>query len=338
VPAAQKASATTRVYAAFNLGSVVALLLTPVFVTMAGYQSAFTFFGLLGMATAVGGLFTFRKEVLESLAIMKTWNFVATKEEACALPVEPLVPMSRLVPAMAQLVWAHSCIGFGFFVLQSWVPTFFVREFNASGSYLGFLSALPWIATAVCTLLAGMWADWLLNERKWSFVKVRRLMMTIATAGPAVCLVGLATCHGRPTVSALLMTGVLGMQAFSYSGFHTYMQEVCGVRAGTLLGITNLGGIVMGIGGNILAGYLAQVTGSFSLLFLLTAATYVSCGVLWNLCMRGEKLYVEVMPTAPGSTLDETDNWVLNDVKDLIGDINAPEDPPAVAPERNPPT
>ena len=39
-----------------------------------------------------------------------------------------------------------------------------------------------------------------------------------------------------------------------------------------------------------------------------------------------------------GSTLDETDNWVLNDVKDLIGDINAPEDPPAVAPERNPPT
>jgi hypothetical protein len=101
-------------------------------------------------------------------------------------------------------------------------------------------------------------------------------------------------------VSALLMTGVLGLQAFSYSGFHTYMQEVCGVRAGTLLGITNLGGIVMGIGGNILAGYLAQVTGSFSLLFLLTAATYVSCGVLWNLCMRGEKLYVEVMPTAPG--------------------------------------
>jgi hypothetical protein len=35
-------------------------------------------------------------------------------------------------------------------------------------------------------------------------------------------------------VSALLMTGVLGTQAFAYSGFHTYMQEVCGVRAGAL--------------------------------------------------------------------------------------------------------
>ena len=61
-------------------------------------------------------------------------------------------------------------------------------------------------------------------------------------------------------MSALLMTGVLGTQAFAYSGFHTYMQEVCGVRAGTLLGFTNLGGIIMGIGGNILAGYLAQVS------------------------------------------------------------------------------
>jgi hypothetical protein len=136
VPAAQKASATTRVYAAFNLGSVVvrppspalaaprcvgstppsgvytraipdpqcaspgivksiatsslpatdarrfgfqALLLTPVFVTMAGYQSAFTFFGLLGMATAVGGLFTFRKEVLGA----PTFRTATTQQSPC---------------------------------------------------------------------------------------------------------------------------------------------------------------------------------------------------------------------------------------------------------------
>jgi hypothetical protein len=72
------------------------------------------------------------------MAIMRAWKLVPTKEcgveqKSCALPVEPLVPMSRLVPALVQLVWAHSCIGFGFFVLQSWIPTFFVREFNASG-------------------------------------------------------------------------------------------------------------------------------------------------------------------------------------------------------------
>jgi hypothetical protein len=63
--------------------------------------------------------------------------------------------------------------------------------FPSHRSYLGVLSALPWIATAVCTLLAGMWADWLLNERKWSFVKVRASSPSHRPSGqpgcPSVC-------------------------------------------------------------------------------------------------------------------------------------------------------
>jgi hypothetical protein len=51
-------------------------------------------------------------------------------------------------------------------------------------------------------------------------------------------------------------------------------------------------------------GPCVQVTGSFSLLFWLTAATYTSCGVLWNMCMKGEKLYPQTMPTAPGAFSD----------------------------------
>lgn len=102
-------------------------------VLVGGHHSAFTFFGLLGMSAAVIGLYAFRNDVRRSLAQVRAKYGRRSKGAPSAMPVEPLVPMSRLVPALAQLLWAHSCIGFGFFVLQSWIPTFFVREFNASG-------------------------------------------------------------------------------------------------------------------------------------------------------------------------------------------------------------
>jgi hypothetical protein len=75
-------------------------------------------------------------------------------------------------------------------------------------------------------------------------------------------------------------------------------------------------------------GPCVQVTGSFSLLFWLTAATYTSCGVLWNMCMKGEKLYPQTMPTAPGAFSDSFDANRTSRVwhgGDREGPLNEPE-------------
>ncbi len=47
----------------------------------------------------------------------------------------------------------------------------------------------------------------------------------------------------------------------------------------------------MGIVGNILAGVLLQRFGSFSAMFLLTAALYVSSYAVWVTVVRGERIY-----------------------------------------------
>ena len=97
-----------------------------------------------------------------------------------------------------------------------------------------------------------------------------------------------------PLGVALALTAVgvaLSCLAFSYSGYHAYVQDVSGDRAGSVLALTNLCGILMGIAGNILSGYLMEFTGSFSLMFFLTGAMFISSGLAWAALMKGDVLF-----------------------------------------------
>ena len=60
----------------------------------------------------------------------------------------------------------------------------------------------------------------------------------------------------------------------------------------------------------------------------LHCPTYTSCGVLWNMCMKGEKLYPQTMPTAPGAFSDSFDANRTSRVwhgGDREGPLNEPE-------------
>jgi hypothetical protein len=77
------------------------------------------------------------------------------------------------------------------------------------------------------------------------------------------------------------------------SGFHAHVQDVAGGQAGTLLALSNTGGIVMGIAGNILTGSLVARTGSFTLVFALAAALYLSSVAVWTTVLRAGSLFVD---------------------------------------------
>ena len=71
------------------------------------------------------------------------------------------------------------------------------------------------------------------------------------------------------------------------------MQDVAGGQAGTLLALSNTGGIVMGIAGNIATGALVARTGSFSAIFWLCAALYLSSVAVWTLVVRSRPIFAD---------------------------------------------
>ena len=92
-----------------------------------------------------------------------------------------------MYPQLGALAWCHVCINWGFFILQSWLPVYLAKELGFSLGGSGLVAALPWFLTAACSFSSGQIADFLV-AKGWTRWKVRRLMMNIATIGPATAL------------------------------------------------------------------------------------------------------------------------------------------------------
>ena len=190
------------------------------------------------------------------------------------------------------LLWTHSVIGWGFFVLLNWIPTYLAKsQGTASISSAGALAALPWCCSVVAAFAAGRLSDYLIVTRQCSVVSVRTFAALVSSIGPGLALV-IASLTNPNLVTILgLLSFALACLAFSYSGFHAYLQDVSGRRAGSLLSLTNLSGILMGICGNVLSGWLMQVTGSFSPMFFISGCMFISSGVLWMILMKGQVIF-----------------------------------------------
>lgn len=204
------------------------------------------------------------------------------------------------------LMWSHSVIGWGFFVLLNWIPTYITKSLGQTSlSSTGALAALPWCCTVIASFIAGKFSDRLINKDGVPIVRARTICMLISTIGPGLALLLIAIISssvlqyvplisGAPSTPFIItcLSFALGCLAFSYSGFHSYIQDVSGGKAGALLAMTNTAGIIMGIVGNILSGYMMEMTGSFTVMFLLTGLMFLSSGIMWRGLMKGDALFV----------------------------------------------
>ena len=66
--------------------------------------------------------------------------------------------MSReTVVQVAGLIYAHSVIGWGFTLLQNWIPTILAGLGMRDLSNVGLLSALPWVVSALASTNPSYW-------------------------------------------------------------------------------------------------------------------------------------------------------------------------------------
>jgi hypothetical protein len=110
---------------------------------------------------------------------------------------------------------------------------------------------------------------------------VRKGIQAASFLGPACALVLLTTLPVTANTAMGLLTLALGSQALGQAGFVANMSDVAPGHAGQLFGLCNTFGSFAGIVGVSVAGYLLEVTGSFSTLFSITASLYIVGAVLF---------------------------------------------------------
>lgn len=290
IPKQERARAAALNASGVPLGTVGALLLTPTIVIALGWPWVFYLFGILGFVW-YGLWHVLTTDTPDSHPGVPPSELEFIRDNVPPIPKNETIPWAQLLSKVP--VWAiiinHFCSNWGFYVLLTWLPTYFTQALGVDLSQVGLYTILPWLAMFLMANVAGWVADKLI-ESGLSVTFVRKLMQTIGFLGPTIFLSLIGSVSSAPQAIAY-MCCALGLNAFALSGFGVNHLDIGPRYAGILLGFSNTAGTIPGIVGVTLTGYLLDVTGSWGLVFSIAAGIYLFGLLVWLLFATGERVF-----------------------------------------------
>lgn len=268
VPLTERSRAVALANSGIPLGTVFALVVTPIIVQRLGWEWAFYLFGGAGV---LWYLFwhlrvTSNPEYAADIAAASA----GSAPDAAATGPAP-VPWRALLTAMPvwAIIVAHFCNNWSLYVLLSWLPTFVNQGLGIDYAAVGWVTMIPHLASFLFLNVAGTVADRLIASGM-DVGRVRKLMQTIGFGGIATAL--LIVGHVETAWMAIaIMTVGNALAAFVTGGFAVNHMDIAPRHAGTLMGITNTAGTIPGIIGVYVTGVILDATGSWALVFGVAA-------------------------------------------------------------------
>ncbi|XP_020581078.1 sodium-dependent phosphate transport protein 1, chloroplastic-like [Phalaenopsis equestris] len=288
IPVSERSRSLALVYSGMYLGSVTGLAFSPMLIHKYGWPSVFYSFGSLGsvwIAVWLSKAYSSPNEdpelSLDERRLILDGS--AAKEPVASIPWRLILSK----PPVWALIISHFCHNWGTFILLTWMPTYYnqVLKFNLTES--GLFCVLPWLTMAAFANIGGWIADTLV-AKGFSITTVRKIMQSIGFLGPAFFLTQLSYVN-TPLLAVLCMACSQGSDAFSQSGLYSNHQDIGPRYSGVLLGLSNTAGVLAGVFGTAVTGYILQ-HGSWDDVFKVAVGLYIVGTVVWNLFSTGEKV------------------------------------------------
>lgn len=290
LPKAETSRSIGVVFSAIPLGSVFALLITPVIVVHWGWPWAFYSFGAAGV---VWWLF-WHVNITADPGMHPT----IAAHELAAINTETAPTEASRPPKLTELlrrgpVWAiivgHFCNNWGGYVLLAWMPTYITQGLHVDFASVGLFSVVPSLCSFLFLNVAGWLADALI-KRGWSVTTTRKTMQTIGFGGAATSLMFVGYIHDAPSAIALMSFGsILG--ACASGGFGVNHLDIAPRYAGVLMGLSNTAATIPGIIGVYVSGLILNATGSWTLVFQVAAGIYLFGMLFYLIFASSKRLY-----------------------------------------------
>ncbi|HTK97442.1 MAG TPA: ACS family MFS transporter [Pseudomonadales bacterium] len=289
LPKAESARGIGVIFSAIPLGSVFALLATPIIVVAWGWHWAFYSFGAIGV---VWWWFWHR-----NISSQPDAHPTIGAHERSALNAITVAEGSR-PPSLRELlgcmpVWAiivgHFCTNWGSYVLLAWMPTYITQGLGVDYASVGIFAVIPSLCSFLFMNVAGWSADRLI-KRGWDVTTARKTMQTIGFGGAATTLMFVGYIHDAPAAIALMSVGsILG--ACAAGGFGVNHLDVAPRYAGVLMGLSNTAGTIPGIIGVYISGLILNLTHSWTLVFQVAAGIYLFGMVFYLIFASSKRLF-----------------------------------------------
>jgi len=273
---------------AIPLGTVFALVVTPIIVLSLGWEWAFYLFGLVGIVWFALWSWLAATEPSDHPRVSaEELSLIGSGQSDEAVIQAPPIRAMLGSKAVWAIVVSHFCSNWGGYVLLSWLPLYFFEGLGVDFAAVGIVTMIPAIASVLALNTAGWVTDKLISGGL-DLTFVRKLMQTIGFGGGAVVLAVVGYLESVSWAIALMSVGnILG--AFALGGWGSNHMDIAPRHAGTLMGITNTAGTLPGIIGVYASGLILQWTGSWILVFQVAAAINAFGLVFYLVFARTEK-------------------------------------------------
>ena len=290
VPITEHSRAVGLANSGIPLGTIFALIVTPMIVQAWGWQWAFYLFGLVGVVWfVVWQLMVTRSPELDERVTEAEREII--KAGANSDPVEAGPPIREFLKSMPvwAIIVAHFCNNWSLYVLLSWLPTFINKGLGVDYASVGWVTMIPHVASFIFLNVAGSIADRLVRSGM-DVGTVRKLMQTIGFGGLSTALLIVGEVESV-WLAITIMTIGNALGAFVVGGFVVNHMDIAPKYAGTLMGITNTAGTIPGIIGVFVSGLILELTGSWALVFQVTAGVTLFGLVFFLMFSSSKKLF-----------------------------------------------
>jgi MFS transporter, ACS family, solute carrier family 17 (sodium-dependent inorganic phosphate cotransporter), other len=288
--AAERSRAISLYVSGAPLGTIVALLASPLIVLSLGWPAVFYISGGLGLLWLAAWMLIAADDP-ENCVSMSAQELAVIRADRPATPRAKSIPWSAILREkhVWAIVIAHLCNGFGGYIIVLWLPSYLHQTFNVPMERLGTYSIVPWIAAFCVGNISGWIADGLC-KRGMSLTAVRKLMQTTAFMLGAVPMVLLPSATSA-LVATMLVTIALGGVSLGAAGYAVNHLDIAPQYAGILMGLSNTFAQLPGIVGVALTGFIVKATHSFAGAFYLSALIYLIGLVCYATMASGKRQF-----------------------------------------------
>nr|XP_012151210.1 PREDICTED: putative inorganic phosphate cotransporter isoform X4 [Megachile rotundata] len=206
-------------------------------------------------------------------------------------PPVPWVSIVTSLPFWAILI-AHMGQNYGYETLMTELPTFMKQILHFDIKSNGTVSALPYLAMWIFSMVISHVADWMISSGKFNHTITRKIINSIGQFGPAIALVAASFTGCNSWLTVAILTVGVGLNGGIYSGFKVNHLDISPRFAGVLMSFTNCLANLAGLLAPIVAGYIISGTPSqakWRLVFVISAGVYVVCTIFYVIFGSGQR-------------------------------------------------
>jgi hypothetical protein len=176
---------------------------------------------------------------------------------AQGVSAQPRTPWGALIssPAVLVIMLNNFTFHYAFFVVMSWMPTFYEQKLGLHVASYTALKMTPYLITGLCSNVGGVFADKIMESGEYSRTFIRKALNSAGFTVGSLSLWLLPLCATLFSVT-FVSSIALGALAISRAGYALNHMDIAPRLAGVLMGISNGCGAIAGMIGPWLTGLI----------------------------------------------------------------------------------